>query len=130
MAERSPRTDETTGKDRETTPNIRRIRSPEAVAVALTYEHDGSTPGEGPPTVVAGGRGAIAEQIIEMALAQGIKVREDADLANLLSTIDIDSEIPPEAFAAVAEILIYVYRANGNLPDFLKTPDIGKGATP
>ena len=40
-------------------------------------------------------------------------MREDADLAQLLATIDMEEEIPVEAFAAVAEILIYLYRANG-----------------
>jgi flagellar biosynthesis protein len=42
-------------------------------------------------------------------------VREDADLVELLSHVDIDSKIPLEAFAAVAEILAYVYRANGQM---------------
>ena len=97
----------------------------EAVAVALGYE-----PGtEFAPRVVAGGRGAIAEQILQIAYAHDIKVREDTDLAQLLSTIDIDSEIPVEAFAAVAEILIYVYRANGALPDFLGGGAGGAGPT-
>ena len=66
-----------------------------------------------PPKVIAAGRGSVAEQILALAFANGIKVREDADLAELLSAIDIDSEIPLEAFTAVAEILSYVYRANG-----------------
>ncbi|MCH7861928.1 MAG: hypothetical protein IH998_09615, partial [Proteobacteria bacterium] len=39
-------------------------------------------------------------------------VREDADLAEILQAMEIDSEIPVAAFAAVAEILAYVYRAN------------------
>ncbi|MCH7938050.1 MAG: EscU/YscU/HrcU family type III secretion system export apparatus switch protein, partial [Proteobacteria bacterium] len=69
-----------------------------------------------PPKVVAGGRGRIAEQILEIAFAHGVKVREDADLAQLLTSIDIDSEIPVEAFAAVAEILTYVYQANAGHP--------------
>ena len=81
----------------------------DAIAVALRYEPDS----EYAPKVVAGGRGSVAEQILEIAFANGIKVREDQDLAEVLSSIDIDSEIPVEAFAAVAEILIYVYRANG-----------------
>jgi len=80
------------------------------VAVALSYEIGGPDA----PKVVAGGHGVVAEQILNIAFAQGIKVREDKDLANLLGAIDIDSEIPIEAFAAVAEILAYVYRANGN----------------
>ncbi|MBT4932906.1 MAG: flagellar protein FhlB [Rhodospirillaceae bacterium] len=87
----------------------------DAVAVALEYDPDS----EFAPKVVAGGRGAIAEQILQIAFAQGVKVREDADLAEMLSAIDVDSEIPLEAFAAVAEILSYVYRANGNMPDFI-----------
>lgn len=73
------------------------------------------------PRVVATGRGAVAEQILQVAFANDIKVREDADLVEVLSSVDLDSEIPLEALAAVAEILAYVYRANGAtgpLPDF------------
>ncbi len=80
----------------------------DAVAVALASEH----PKDRAPKVVAGGRGYVAEQILQIAFQNGIKVREDADLAQLLTAIDINSEIPLEAFAAVAEILIYVYQAN------------------
>lgn len=82
------------------------------VAVALQYELGGSSL----PRVTASGRGAIAEQILALAFANGVKVREDSDLAELLSAIDLDCEIPPEALVAVAEILSYVYRANGRLP--------------
>ena len=64
------------------------------------------------PRVVASGQGTFAEQILQIAWANNIKVREDADLVEILSAIDVDSEIPIEAFAAVAEILGYVYRAN------------------
>ena len=84
----------------------------QAVAVALAHDLGSGRP----PRMVAGGRGRIAEQIMEIAFANGVKVRQDADLAQLLSSIDIDSEIPVEAFAAVAEILTYVYQANANLP--------------
>ena len=82
---------------------------PVKVAVALGYAPEA----EHAPRVFAAGRGAIAEQILNVAFAQGIKVREDADLVQLLAAVDVDSEIPIEAFAAVAEILVYVYRANG-----------------
>ena len=64
------------------------------------------------PRLVASGQGAIAEQMLQIAWANNIKVREDADLVEILSAIDLDSEIPVEAIAAVAEILSYVYRAN------------------
>jgi flagellar biosynthesis protein len=79
------------------------------VAVALGH----SSESKHAPKVLAGGRGAVAEQILNIAFAQGVRVREDADLAQLLAAVDIDSEIPVQAFAAVAEILVYVWRANG-----------------
>jgi flagellar biosynthesis protein len=60
--------------------------------------------------VVASGRGALAEQILQIAFDRGVKVRHDADLAEILATIEVESEIPLEALAAVAEILSYVYR--------------------
>ena len=65
------------------------------------------------PLITAAGRGKIAEKILQLAFDNNIKVREDKDLAEILAQIEIDSPIPSEAFAAVAEILSYVYRANG-----------------
>lgn len=82
---------------------------PAPLAVALRHEANARRA----PTVVASGRGLVAEQILHLAFAAGVRVREDADLAQVLSALDVDSEIPPEAFAAVAEILAYVYKANG-----------------
>lgn len=81
-------------------------------AVAVRYEPESGSA----PRVVAKGTGAVAEQILEIAFAHGVKVREDADLVDILSAVELDSEIPLEAFAAVAEILAYVYRANGAMP--------------
>lgn len=78
-------------------------------AVALK---DGADKGE-MPTVKAAGRGKIAEQILQIAYENGIKVREDKDLTEMLAQIELDSPIPSEAFMAVAEILSYIYRANG-----------------
>lgn len=68
------------------------------------------------PHLVASGRGFIAEQILTIAFAKGIKVREDADLAELLTTLDLDTPIPPTAIMAVAEILTKVYEVNNQLP--------------
>ncbi len=79
-----------------------------AISVALKESNKGRA-----PRVIAAGRGTVAEQILALAFANGVKVREDADLAELLSAVDLESEIPLEAFTAVAEILSYVYRANG-----------------
>ncbi len=85
---------------------------PPAVAVALS-----EAPDDAAPTVLATGRGALAEQILNIAFANGVKVRQDADLVQILGAIDVDSPIPTEAYAAVAEILSYVYRANGRAPE-------------
>ena len=68
------------------------------------------------PHVVARGHGTVAEQILSLAFAEGIKIREDADLVEILEATKIDCEIPTFALAAVAEILSYVYRANGQDP--------------
>ena len=65
------------------------------------------------PMVTASGRGKVAEKILQIAYENDIKVREDSALAEMLAQIDLDSPIPSEAFVAVAEILTYVYRANG-----------------
>lgn len=65
------------------------------------------------PTISAAGRGKIAEKILQMALDNDIKVREDSALAEMLAKVELDSPIPSEAFLAVAEILSYVYQANG-----------------
>ena len=81
------------------------------IAVAVKYEKQTKEA----PKIVATGRGAVAEQILQLAFASGVKVREDADLAEVLSHLEIDSPIPLEAYAAVAEILAYVYRANASL---------------
>ena len=83
------------------------------VAVALAYQPKR----ESAPKIVASGRGFIAEQILEVARAHEVHVREDADLVQLLEAIELGSEIPLEAFVAVAEIFTYVYRANGTLQD-------------
>jgi flagellar biosynthesis protein len=84
-------------------------RSDKEVAVALTHRPGSAAP----PRISATGRGPVAEQIVRIALDNGVRVREDADLASILSALEVDSVIPLEAFAAVAEILSYLYRANG-----------------
>lgn len=77
-------------------------------AVAIEYERGT----DDAPRVTASGRGAIAEQILQIAFDRGIKVRQDAELVEILSLVEVDSPIPLEAFAAVAEILAHVYQAN------------------
>ena len=66
------------------------------------------------PKIVAAGYGKLAEQILEIAFKNGVKVREDKELAQILAAITLESAIPSEALVAVAEILAYVYKANRN----------------
>jgi flagellar biosynthesis protein len=80
-------------------------------AVALEQGKDPA----GLPRIVAAGRGELAEQILRLAFENNVKVRQDADLAELLATLDIDHEIPAEAVVAVAEILSRVFEANAAL---------------
>ncbi|WP_419902518.1 EscU/YscU/HrcU family type III secretion system export apparatus switch protein [Kiloniella sp.] len=64
---------------------------------------------QGQNKVVAKGSGELAEQILQIAFDHGVKVRTDSDLVEILSTVDVESEIPLEALTAVATILNYVY---------------------
>ena len=82
--------------------------------VAIALSHDIGS--DHAPTVVAKGYGEVAEQILRLAFDNDIKVRTDPDLAQILEVVEVDCEIPLQAFAAVAEILTYVYRMNGALP--------------
>lgn len=78
-------------------------------AVALGYEPEKDKA----PKVLAKGQGQIAQKIIQIAIDEGIEIRKDADLLQILKAVDIDSEIPIEAFSAVAEIISYIYQQNG-----------------
>jgi flagellar biosynthesis protein len=76
------------------------------LAVALAYERPRA------PRVVAVGHGWLGQKIIETAQAHGVPLREDAELAEALATIELDTEIPEELFRAVAIVIGYVLRTN------------------
>ncbi len=88
--------------------------------VAIALSHDIGS--DQAPTVVAKGYGEVAEQILRLAFDNDVKVRTDPDLVQILEVVEVDCEIPVQAFAAVAEILTYVYRMNGALPAGAATP--------
>ena len=73
-------------------------------AVALGYDPNE----DGDPKVIASGRGALAEKIIEQAKDNKIPVHEDDKLADTLSRLEIGEMIPPELYEVVAEILVFV----------------------
>ena len=70
------------------------------VAVALEYE-----PGtHAAPRVVAKGHGIVAERILEAARENGVAIEANPMLAEALSRVHLDDTIPPELYAAVAEV--------------------------
>ncbi len=81
------------------------------VAVALAYGQ-----GAGAPKVVAKGRGLIAQAIIERAKQNGVYVHESADLVGMLMQVELDQQIPPQLYLAVAELLAWLYRLEHEKP--------------
>jgi len=75
-------------------------------AVALKYRQNIDSA----PKVVAKGRGEIAEKIIAIAREHGIPIYMDKNLVEIVSSLDLYEEIPPELYKAVAEVLVFVYR--------------------
>ena len=65
------------------------------------------------PRVVAKGKGHMAEQIVRVARESHVPLLEDPNLANLLEALELETEIPPELYRAVAEVLVFIYRLNG-----------------
>ncbi|MCM1155981.1 MAG: EscU/YscU/HrcU family type III secretion system export apparatus switch protein [Roseburia sp.] len=72
-------------------------------AIALEYDPDDEA-----PVVIATGKGALAERIIERAKEADVPVHRDDKLAETLSRLDIGEAIPPELYEVVAEILVFV----------------------
>ncbi|NLY56831.1 MAG: hypothetical protein GX058_10050 [Firmicutes bacterium] len=62
------------------------------------------------PRVIASGSGEIAERILAIAEAHGIAIHQDSTLVELLAALELNSEIPPELYGIVAEILAFIYR--------------------
>lgn|SRR5690554_1458975 len=73
-------------------------------AVALRYK-----PGDNAPSVVAKGKGIVAENIVEKGIEEGIYIHKDQELVNSLIDLQISDEIPEELYEVLAEIIFYVY---------------------
>ncbi len=69
------------------------------------------------PTVMASGQGEMARSILRLAKEQGLTIEENSDLAQVLVNLNLGDSIPEEIFAAVAEILFYVYEINSGLKE-------------
>lgn len=82
-------------------------KHPRKQAAALRYDPDKPA-----PEVVAAGYGEVAERIVRTALASGVPVRHDQDLARALVSLGVGAEIPPALYKAVAELLVWVARVD------------------
>jgi flagellar biosynthesis protein len=85
-------------------------KSPPPQAVALKYD------GKNAPHVTAKGSGELAREIIELARAHGIPLREDPDLITLLAQLELDEEIPRALYVTVAHVIAYAYFLTGKKP--------------
>lgn len=77
-------------------------------AVALQYDMETDRA----PKVVAKGKGPVAQKIIEVARENNIPLYQDHELSQVLEALDLDTEIPPQLFRAVAEVMAFIYRLN------------------
>ena len=77
-------------------------------AVSLEYDAQKNQA----PKVTAKGQGPIADKIITLARENNIPIKEDPDLVQVLSLVDINQEIPPSVYKVVAELLTFVYQLN------------------
>lgn len=77
--------------------------NPDRTAVAISYDINDSA-----PKILATGKGAVADKIIEKAKEADVPLYKDNKLANTLSKLQIGDMIPPELYEVVAEILVFV----------------------
>jgi flagellar biosynthesis protein len=77
-------------------------------AVALKYRPEKDSA----PTVTAKGSGNVAQKIIEIAEKNGIPIKDDPDLVEVLSKLDINEAIPASVYVVVAELLAFAYALN------------------
>lgn len=69
------------------------------------------------PKLIAKGKGAVAENIIAKAQEHGVYIKEDKDLVEVLSTLDLFDDIPVELYKVVAALLAELYKINGKLKE-------------
>ena len=81
-------------------------------AAALRYKPDK----DAAPKIIAKGSGSIAEKILSIAKEHNIPLKDDPQLVEVLSALDLYQEIPPDLYKAVAEVLAFVYKMTKKVP--------------
>tara|TARA_R110000764_G_scaffold233985_1_gene327618 strand:+ start:521 stop:847 length:327 start_codon:yes stop_codon:yes gene_type:complete len=79
-------------------------------AIALVYD------GEQAPTLTAKGEGELAEQIIQLALDYEVPIYENADLARMLTQLELGDQIPEALYRTIAEIIAFAWYLKGKRP--------------
>ena len=87
-------------------------------AIALLYEG-----GEQAPTVTAKGEGELAERIIELAMDHEVPIYENADLASMLTRMELSDQIPEALYRTIAEIIAFAWHLQGKTPAGFVPPD-------
>jgi flagellar biosynthesis protein len=80
-------------------------------AIALSYDENIHSE----PKVIAKGIGNVAHNIVDTAKSHNIPIKEDSNLVELLSKLQINESIPEELYLAVAEIFAFIYQVDKNL---------------
>jgi flagellar biosynthesis protein len=88
-----------------------KVKKKSSKAVALTYDSEKDRA----PRVAAKGSGNIADKIIDIAKQHDIPLYKDKNLVQVLEALDLETEIPPEFYQAIAEVLAFIYRLNKNM---------------
>ncbi len=83
---------------------------PRREAVALRYDQAR----ERAPRVIAKGQGSVADRLLALAQEHQVPLWEDRDLVKLLGVLELDAEVPPAMYAALAEVLARIYRLNAS----------------
>ncbi|KXJ44325.1 MAG: EscU/YscU/HrcU family type III secretion system export apparatus switch protein [Cycloclasticus sp.] len=87
------------------------IINPADIAVALKYD------GQNAPTITAKGSGSLAQEIIDLAIANDIPLDNNPELVKILSSIPLGEEIPEALYIAVAEVIAFAYLLSDKIPD-------------
>jgi len=88
------------------TPDDDTVRLSDKIAVSLQYEGDSA------PIVTSKGSGFIAQQILDIAKEHNIPIKQDPQLVELLSQVELNQEIPQVLYEAVAQVLVFAYQLN------------------
>ena len=88
------------------------MKKPESkTAVALKYDKIQNNA----PKITAKGKGHVAEKIITLAKQNKVPLYQDQGLVQVLEALELNTEIPPELYRAVAEVLAFIYKLNSSV---------------